>query len=67
MLTRLDLADAIGELFTYGPTTKEELVQYAIDSSAPDAVLEALERLPERRFATMRELWPHLPELPTGV
>ncbi|MEU4362219.1 DUF2795 domain-containing protein [Promicromonospora sp. NPDC023987] len=64
MTTRLDVAESVVDLFFYGPATREELVQYAEDGGAPHHVLDALERLPDQKFARLSDLWPHLPDLP---
>jgi len=34
------------------PATREDLVDYAREAGAPDDILLALERLPERRYAS---------------
>lgn len=64
MTTRIDVAESVVDLFFYGPAAKEELVQYAEDGGAPDHVLDALERLPDRKFARLSDLWSFLPDLP---
>ncbi|QUC01954.1 MULTISPECIES: DUF2795 domain-containing protein [Cellulosimicrobium] len=66
MTTRLQLADAVGDLFQYGPATHDELVAYARDGGASEHVIASLQRLPDRSFKDLRELWLHLPDLPTA-
>jgi hypothetical protein len=65
--TRTMIAQSVGDLFGWGPATKDELVSYAEDSHALDDVIDALEALPDRTFPTLRDLWPHLADLPVGA
>lgn len=63
-VTRLQIADILGDAF--GPTgaTKEDLLATAAGAGAPPQLLDRLHELPDRKFRNMRALWPHIPEVP---
>lgn len=64
-LTRLQVADALGDAFGPRGTDKATLLASAVAHGVHPDVVAVLERLPaDRRFASMRELWPYLPEVP---
>jgi hypothetical protein len=64
MTTRVEIADLLRDQF-HGPLrSKAELVETARAVGASEAVLQALERLPERRYGGLRDLWPCLPDIP---
>jgi hypothetical protein len=63
--SRSEIADSIGGAFTGAPLTRGEMIEAGRASSAPEEVLLALASLPEdKRFASIRDLWPDLPDLP---
>lgn len=65
-VTRIEIADLIGNAFGPAGADRASLLATATSNGANPRVLDALGRLPDRRFATMRHLWEHLPELPVG-
>lgn len=64
IVTRLEIADALSEAFGPRGAAKTELLEAARHADAAQAVLDELDRLPDRRYPTMRALWDHLPEVP---
>lgn len=65
-VTRAEIADLVGPALVQGPRTAEELVSAAVAGGARPSVVEALGRLPERHYADLRSLWPHLMGMPVG-
>lgn len=63
-VTRIEIADLVGDAFAPGGAEKADLLSTAAQHGAHPAVLDKLGELPERRFRTMRDLWDHLPEVP---
>lgn len=63
--SRSEIADAIGAAFTGGALTREEMIEAGRAAAASEEVLLALASLPkDKRFGSVRDLWPDLPELP---
>lgn len=50
--------------FLTASATKADLLNAAPASDADPAVFAALNRLPERRFISVRDVWSHLADLP---
>lgn len=65
--TRVEIADHVGAAFDDGSASKDELLESARASHARAEVLTALQRLPARKYPTLRDLWPELEDLPVGV
>lgn len=64
-VTRMQLLELVEGAFTRTGATKEDIVATARDHHANPAVLQALDRLdPNRKFATVRDMWADLPDLP---
>jgi hypothetical protein len=63
-VTRVEVIDHIGEAFAGGPLTRSDLLVAARRVGARPAVLELLERLPDRRFSRPHELWTDLRDVP---
>jgi hypothetical protein len=64
VVTRIQIADLVGDAFGPGGADRAGLVDAATGKRGDPRVLEALRRLPDRRFPTMRDLWRHLPDMP---
>ncbi|HCT77443.1 MAG TPA: hypothetical protein DGT23_12790 [Micromonosporaceae bacterium] len=47
-----------------GPATRDSLLAYAASSHARPELLTILQTLPDRVYPSMRDLWPHLAEVP---
>ncbi len=62
--TRTEIADHVGAAFGADAVCRDELLAAARASGARGAVLRALERLPDRSYRHLRELWPELPGVP---
>jgi hypothetical protein len=65
-VTRTELAHHVHAAFAGGPTTRDRLLAHATGSHARPEVLAILHRLPDKTFATVRDLWYHLDDLPVG-
>jgi hypothetical protein len=66
-LSRVQILDYIENAFGDGPVTTEQIGEAAARNGADPAVLFLLRQLPSRQFASPRDLWPYLPDLPVGV
>lgn len=66
-LTRIQVLDYVETAFASGPITTAQLVAAAQHNGAHPDVLGVLSELPPRQFATPRDIWPYLPDLPVGV
>lgn len=62
-IERLDIADLVADAFGPRGATTEEILEIARARRAHPRVLAQLSELPERRFATMRDLWTYLPDV----
>jgi len=65
-VTRLEIAEAVGEVFGDGGATRGEILASAQETGAPDLVL-ALTNLPDRRYMRLNDLWEELVDIPLGV
>lgn len=66
MVTRTDIADVVAPAFQRPPASRSEILETAASVQAPPELLAVLERLPDRDYRAMRELWPHLGHVPVG-
>ncbi|MGY1827586.1 DUF2795 domain-containing protein [Blastococcus sp. SYSU DS0541] len=66
-ITRIQILDSVGPAFDSGPVTTAQLRDAAERSGAHPDVLVLLRHLPARQFASPRDIWPYLPDLPVGV
>jgi uncharacterized protein DUF2795 len=64
MTTRVEIADVLRSRLDGPLRSKAELLETARSLGARDAVMEALERLPDRKYSGLRDLWPCLPGIP---
>jgi len=62
--TRVEIADVLRNRLDGPLRSKAELLEAARALGASDAVVEALERLPDRKYGGLRDLWPCLPGIP---
>jgi hypothetical protein len=63
-ISRVEIADHVRDVFEHGPVTRTELLAGAADHGARPAVLHTLQRLPDRVYHEVRELWPDIPDVP---
>jgi len=64
MTTRIEIADVLRSRLDGQLRSKAELLEAARALGARDAVVEALERLPDQKYGGLRDLWPCLPGIP---
>lgn len=65
MVTRVEIADHIETAFVgAGAADRAELIETAKRSGARPEIVAVLERLPDRRYANLRQLWTELPDIP---
>lgn len=65
-LTRLEIADHVSQAFHAPAVSRHDLLEAAVANQAPDEVLQTLTSLPDQPFRSLRDLWPHLPEVPVA-
>ncbi len=65
-VTRLEVIDAVEHAFTRSSATKQEIITAAVQYGSRATVVTTLQRLPERSFRHVRDLWDHLPDIPLG-
>lgn len=63
-ITRIELVTHVEAAFADGPATRDGLLAYAVGSHARPEVIAILERLPDKPYTTIRDLWYDLPEVP---
>jgi hypothetical protein len=56
-VTRVEVIDHVGEAFAAGPLTRSDILVAASSRGARPAVLEVLERLPDRKFSRPHDMW----------
>lgn len=66
--SRMEIADTLDDVFGGHARTRDELVEAARSGHGSTEVLLALSSLPEdRRYATLRDLWPDLQHVPVEL
>jgi hypothetical protein len=65
-VTRTELAHHVHTAFAGGLTTRDQLLAHATASHARPEILSILHRLPDKTYATVRDLWYHLDDIPVG-
>ena len=66
-VTRVEIAVAVETAFIASRDPgRTDLLTAARAASARSAVVQILERLPERVYNNLRDIWPHLPAIPIG-
>ncbi|MGE3811162.1 MAG: DUF2795 domain-containing protein [Candidatus Nanopelagicales bacterium] len=63
-VTRTEIVEAVGVIFSCAPVTAAEIVEVARSSGARPEVVALLEHLGERTYHDVRQLWAELPDLP---
>lgn len=63
-VTREEIAETIGACFTKGQARRNDLLLAVHERNARPELVETIERLPDRTFRQMRDLWTALPEVP---
>jgi hypothetical protein len=66
-VTRIEVVQELGEAFPGAGLSKGELVEEAHRRGVRSEMVRLLERLPERRYRHVRELWAQVPEVPVGT
>ncbi|MCE7081624.1 hypothetical protein [Streptomyces sp. ST2-7A] len=64
-VTRIEIADHLSEAFRSGAASRDELLLAAAEAR-PEVRL-VLQRLPERHYTDMRQLWEELPAIPVEL
>ncbi len=66
-VTRVEVAGAVETAFVVSDQPRRtDLLTAARAVGARSAVVRLLERLPERAYGNLRDIWPHLPATPIG-
>lgn len=65
-VARVQVADLVADAFGPSGAHRSEILAAAVRGGAPPELLVELERLPDRSFTTMRDLWDYLPDIPVG-
>ncbi|WP_170177084.1 DUF2795 domain-containing protein [Myceligenerans xiligouense] len=63
-MARVQIADLVADAFGPSGAHRSEILAAAVAGGGSPELLAELERLPDRTFATMRDLWDHLPDVP---
>ena len=65
-VTRIELANHIQAAFTSGPATRDSMLAHAAGSHARPEVIVALQRLRDRSYPSIRDLWHDLADMPVS-
>ncbi|WP_327004330.1 DUF2795 domain-containing protein [Dactylosporangium sp. NBC_01737] len=65
-VTRTELANHIQAAFASGPATRDNMLAYAASSHARPEVIAALQRLNDKPYPSIRDLWHDLGDLPVS-
>ena len=63
-VTRIEIADDVRAAFAHGPASRPDVLAAAVAAHARPAVMETLERLPDRSYSELRHLWSELADIP---
>jgi hypothetical protein len=63
-VTREEIAEAIRTCFTNGQVRRTDLLLAVHERNGRPELVETIERLPDRTFRQVRDLWIVLPEIP---
>lgn len=62
-LTRVEVAERLEGAFDFGVLSRRQVIIAAELRGAPKEVLGVLGQLPEGTYASLRDLWPQLPDV----
>lgn len=65
-ITRLEIAEAVGDAFGDGGATRGEIVE-AARSGGRRELVDVLQGLPDRRYGRLNDLWEVLHDIPVGA
>ncbi|MET7423140.1 DUF2795 domain-containing protein [Dactylosporangium sp. NPDC005555] len=65
-VTRIELANHIQAAFASGPATRDSMLAYAVSSHARPEVIAALQRLNDKPYPSIRDLWHVLADMPVS-
>jgi hypothetical protein len=65
-VTRMEIAEAVSDVFGDGGALPDEIVAAANEAGRPE-LAAVLQNLPERRYNRLNELWEELHDIPVGV
>jgi hypothetical protein len=65
-VTRLEIAEAVGEVFGDGGASRDEILATARETGRSELVM-VLTNLPDRRYMRLNALWEELLDIPLGV
>jgi Protein of unknown function (DUF2795) len=65
-VTRIELAAHVEAAFAAGPATRDRLLAHAAGSHARPAIIDMLHELPDKTYASIRDLWYELGHVPIG-
>lgn len=63
-VTRAEVIDHIHAAFAAGPAGRGDLLAAAVVSHARPEIITQLQRLPNKSYASPRDLWYDLPDVP---
>lgn len=66
VVTRMEIIEAVGTVFGRSGATTREIISSVTQENCREEVVAALQRLPERTFSHVRDLWDYLPDIPIG-
>jgi hypothetical protein len=66
VVTRMEIIDALGTAFGRNGATRQDILAAATQEKCRGEVLTTLQRIPERTYGHVRDLWDHLPDVPIG-
>lgn len=65
--SRTEIVEHIADAFGERGADRAALVAAAVRNGAPQAVVDVLHMLPDRRYGHVRDLWTEVPEVPVGA
>jgi hypothetical protein len=65
-VTRIELANHIEGAFSSGPATRGSMLAHAAGTDARPEVIAALQRLTDKPYPSIRDLWHDLADVPVG-
>lgn len=63
-VTRTEVVEELGGVFSGSGASRRDLIAEARRRSARPQLMQLLERLPDRRYRHIRDLWTEAPEVP---